>query len=64
MEQGSLRCDVNLSLRPFGQAEFGVRSEMKNVNSFSAAFRAMNYEIKRQAKLLDEGKPVEQETRR
>ena len=64
MQEGSLRCDVNLSLRPVGQKEFGTRCEMKNVNSFRAAVRAMEYEQKRQAQILDEGGIVEQETRR
>lgn len=64
MQEGSLRCDVNLSLRPAGQKEFGTRCEMKNVNSFRAAVRAMEYEQKRQAEILDEGGIVEQETRR
>lgn len=64
MQEGSLRCDVNLSLRPVGQKEFGIRCEMKNVNSFRAAVRAMEYEQKRQAEILDEGGVVEQETRR
>ncbi len=64
MERGQLRCDVNLSLRKFGETEYGTRTEMKNVNSFSAAYRAMKYEIKRQSELLSAGKEVEQETRR
>lgn len=64
MQEGSLRCDVNLSLRPVGQKEFGTRCEMKNVNSFRAAVRAMEYEQKRQAEILDDGGVVEQETRR
>ncbi|MBR5218903.1 MAG: Asp-tRNA(Asn)/Glu-tRNA(Gln) amidotransferase subunit GatB [Clostridia bacterium] len=64
MQEGSLRCDINLSLRPEGQKEFGVRSECKNVNSFRAAVRAMQYEQKRQAEILDAGGEVEQETRR
>jgi len=64
MQEGSLRCDVNVSIRPVGQKEFGTRCEMKNVNSFSAAYRAMQYEEKRQAKVLDEGGTVDQETRR
>ncbi len=64
MQEGSLRCDVNLSIRPVGQEEFGTRCEMKNVNSFRAAVRAMEYEQKRQAEILDEGGVVEQETRR
>ncbi len=64
MQEGSLRCDVNLSVRPEGQKEFGVRSECKNVNSFSAAVRAMKYESDRQIKILESGGEVEQETRR
>lgn len=64
MQEGSLRCDVNLSVRPEGQKEFGVRSECKNVNSFSAAVRAMRYERDRQIKILEAGGEVEQETRR
>ena len=64
MQEGSLRCDVNLSLRPIGTEEFGTRCEMKNVNSFSAAFRAMQFEKKRQAEILDNGGIIEQETRR
>ena len=64
MQEGSLRCDVNLSLRPVGATEFGTRCEMKNVNSFSGAVRAMEYEQKRQAQILDEGGVIEQETRR
>ena len=64
MQEGSLRCDVNLSVRPEGQKEFGVRSECKNVNSFSAAVRAMRYERDRQIKILESGGEVEQETRR
>ena len=64
MQEGSLRCDVNLSVRPEGQKEFGVRSECKNVNSFSAAVRAMKYERDRQIKILESGGEVEQETRR
>ena len=64
MQEGSLRCDVNVSLRPEGTEEFGTRCEMKNVNSFSAAFRAMQFEEKRQAEVLDAGGVIEQETRR
>lgn len=63
MEQGSLRCDVNISLRPEGQAEFGIRAEIKNLNSFRAIERAIEYEEKRQAAILDEGGRVIQETR-
>ena len=63
MEQGSLRCDANLSLRPFGQTEFGTRSETKNVNSLRSVERAIRYEITRQAAVLDAGHRVVQETR-
>ena len=63
MEQGSLRCDVNLSLRPNGQTELGTRSETKNVNSLRSVERAMRYEVTRQAALLDAGERVVQETR-
>lgn len=64
MQEGSLRCDVNVSIMPKGSDKFGTRCEMKNVNSFSGAVRAIEYEIKRQAKILDEGGVVEQQTRR
>ena len=64
MQEGSLRCDVNVSLRPHGQAEYGTRAEMKNVNSFSAAYRAIKFEEKRQTEILEAGEEVAQETRR
>ncbi len=64
MQEGSLRCDVNLSLRPEGQKEYGTRCEMKNINSFRAAVRSMEYEQKRQAEVLDNGGVIDQETRR
>lgn len=64
MQEGSLRCDVNVSVRPEGQKEFGVRSECKNVNSFHAAARAIRYERDRQIAILENGGTVEQETRR
>ena len=64
MQEGGLRADVNVSVRPQGQAEPGVRVEMKNVNSFSAVQRAVMYEAKRQAALLDAGGVPKQETRR
>ena len=64
MQEGSLRCDVNLSVRPLGQKEFGTRTEMKNINSFSAAFRAMEGERKRQIELIEDGGEVVQATRR
>ncbi|HEX8510424.1 MAG TPA: Asp-tRNA(Asn)/Glu-tRNA(Gln) amidotransferase subunit GatB [Propionibacteriaceae bacterium] len=63
MEQGSLRCDANLSLRPHGQTEFGTRTETKNVNSLRSVERAVRYEITRQAALLRAGGRVHQETR-
>jgi aspartyl-tRNA(Asn)/glutamyl-tRNA(Gln) amidotransferase subunit B len=62
MEEGSLRCDANISLRPFGQEKFGTKTEMKNMNSFKGVEHALNYEIQRQTKILDEGKQVIQQT--
>lgn len=64
LQEGSMRADVNLSLRRAGSQEFGTRTEMKNLNSFKAIRRAIENEQERQAELLDAGKPVEQETRR
>ena len=64
MQEGSLRCDVNLSVRLMGSGELGTRTEMKNLNSFKAIARAIGYEAKRQIKLIEEGKRVVQETRR
>ena len=64
MQEGSLRCDVNLSVRPLGSSELGTRTEMKNLNSFKAIARAIDYEAKRQIELIGEGKRVVQETRR
>ncbi|MDL2324758.1 Asp-tRNA(Asn)/Glu-tRNA(Gln) amidotransferase subunit GatB [Ruminococcaceae bacterium OttesenSCG-928-A16] len=64
MEQGNMRADVNVSVRPRGQAEYGTRAEMKNVNSFSAVHRAVLYEANRQIEILSKGGTVEQETRR
>jgi aspartyl-tRNA(Asn)/glutamyl-tRNA(Gln) amidotransferase subunit B len=63
MEEGSLRCEPNLSLRPVGSKELGTKVELKNINSFKFAKAAMEYEIKRQTKVLDEGGKVVQETR-
>ncbi|MBA3528204.1 MAG: Asp-tRNA(Asn)/Glu-tRNA(Gln) amidotransferase subunit GatB, partial [Propionibacteriaceae bacterium] len=63
MEQGSLRCDANISLRPLGQREFGTRTETKNVNSLRSVERAIRYEITRQAAVLTSGGRVHQETR-
>ena len=64
MQEGSLRCDVNLSVRPAGSTELGTRTEMKNINSFKAIARAIAYEARRQIELIEEGKRVVQETRR
>ncbi len=64
MQEGSMRADVNVSVRPIGQKEFGTRSEMKNMNSFKAIYRAINFEAKRQIEILEEGGKVIQETRR
>ncbi len=63
MEQGSLRCDANVSVRPSGQKEFGVKVELKNMNSFRFVEKALEYEIGRQIKLLEEGGTIRQETR-
>ena len=64
MQEGSLRCDVNLSVRPAGSEELGIRTEMKNLNSFKAIARAIDYEAQRQIERIEEGKRVIQETRR
>ncbi|WP_419871769.1 Asp-tRNA(Asn)/Glu-tRNA(Gln) amidotransferase subunit GatB [Candidatus Pristimantibacillus sp. PTI5] len=64
MEEGSLRCDANISLRPYGQKEFGTRAELKNMNSFRGVQRGLEYEQFRQAEILDGGGEVIQETRR
>ncbi|NTU42290.1 MAG: Asp-tRNA(Asn)/Glu-tRNA(Gln) amidotransferase subunit GatB [Nitrospirales bacterium] len=63
MDQGSLRCDANVSIRPVGQKEFGTRTELKNINSFRFVEKALEYEIKRQIKVTEEGGRVIQETR-
>jgi len=63
MQEGSLRCDVNISVRPVGQAEFGTKVEIKNMNSFSAIQRAIEYEIDRQIAALESGEAIVQETR-
>lgn len=64
MEQGSIRCDVNISLAPEGSKELGTRTELKNLNSLKAIARAIEIEIERQEELLDNDEPVVQETRR
>jgi aspartyl-tRNA(Asn)/glutamyl-tRNA(Gln) amidotransferase subunit B len=63
MEQGSLRCDANVSVRPKGQKEFGTRAEVKNINSFRFVEKAIEYETKRQIRVIEEGGTVVQETR-
>ncbi|MCX7724536.1 MAG: Asp-tRNA(Asn)/Glu-tRNA(Gln) amidotransferase subunit GatB [Thermodesulfovibrio sp.] len=63
LEQGSLRCDANVSVRPIGSTEFGVKTEIKNINSFKFVEKALDYEIKRQIKLLQRGEKIIQETR-
>jgi aspartyl-tRNA(Asn)/glutamyl-tRNA(Gln) amidotransferase subunit B len=63
MEEGSFRCDANVSIRPKGQKEFGTRAELKNMNSFRNVQRALEYEIKRQQYLVENGGTVVQETR-
>ncbi len=64
MQEGSVRADVNVSVRPRGQTKFGTRTEMKNVNSFGAVYRAIQYEANRQIEVLENGGVIEQETRR
>lgn len=64
MQEGSLRADVNLSVRPVGQKEFGTRTEMKNINSFKAIARAIAGEYRRQVELIEDGGQVKQQTRR
>ena len=64
MEEGSMRCDVNISIRPFGTEKFGVRTEIKNLNSINNVQKAIEYEVSRHEKLLLKGLSVEQETRR
>ena len=64
MEEGSMRCDANISLRPYGQEEFGVKTELKNLNSFNFVRKGLEYEVARQAKVLRSGGVIQQETRR
>jgi aspartyl-tRNA(Asn)/glutamyl-tRNA(Gln) amidotransferase subunit B len=63
LEEGSFRCDANVSIRPWGQEEFGTRAELKNINSFRFIKQAIEYEIERQAELIEDGGKVIQETR-
>ncbi|NUN65738.1 Asp-tRNA(Asn)/Glu-tRNA(Gln) amidotransferase subunit GatB [Pseudanabaena biceps] len=63
MQEGSLRCDVNISVRPVGQEKFGTKVEIKNMNSFNAIQRAIDFEIHRQIEAIAMGEPIKQETR-
>ncbi len=63
MQEGSLRCDVNISVRPMGESAFGTKVEIKNMNSFSAIQKAIDYEIERQIAAIENGDPIYQETR-
>jgi aspartyl-tRNA(Asn)/glutamyl-tRNA(Gln) amidotransferase subunit B len=63
LEEGNFRCDANVSLRPAGSTEFGSKVEVKNMNSFRAVYRALQFEIERQTKALDAGQRIAQETR-
>jgi len=63
MEEGSLRCDANVSVRPRGQKEFGTKTEIKNVNSFRFVREALEYEIARQVEVIEGGGKIQQETR-
>ena len=64
MEQGGMRCDVNLSVRKKGNTEYGTRTEMKNLNSFKSVARAIEYEANRQIELIEKGEKIVQETRK
>lgn len=64
MEEGSLRCDVNISVRKKGTRKFGVRTEIKNMNSFKSLEKALVYEFKRHVEMVEKNEPIEQETRR
>src|SRR5690606_2562469 len=63
MEEGALRCDANVSVRPVGATEFGVKTEVKNMNSFRSVQRALEYETRRQIEVLERSGEVVQETR-
>lgn len=64
MEEGSMRCEPNISIRPKGSSEFGTKTEIKNLNSFRSVYNGVQYEIERQTKVLERGEKVIQETRR
>jgi aspartyl-tRNA(Asn)/glutamyl-tRNA(Gln) amidotransferase subunit B len=63
MEQGSLRCEPNISVRPLGSEKYGIKTELKNLNSFRSVFLGVNYEAERQARALENGETMRQETR-
>ena len=63
MQDGNFRCDANISIRPAGSPEFGVRTEVKNMNSFRSVYLALNYEVERQRRILEDGGRIVQETR-
>ncbi|QJB57374.1 Asp-tRNA(Asn)/Glu-tRNA(Gln) amidotransferase subunit GatB [Pseudodesulfovibrio sp. zrk46] len=63
LEEGSFRCDANISIRPWGQEEFGTRTELKNLNSFKNILKAIEYEVERQIDLVEDGEKIVQETR-
>lgn len=63
MQEGAFRCDANISLRPFGQKEYGQRVELKNINSFRFVEKALNYEVERQAAMIEAGETIKQQTR-
>lgn len=63
LEEGSFRCDANVSIRPWGQQEYGTRTELKNMNSFRNIQRAIDYEVQRQIDIVEDGEQVRQETR-
>ena len=64
MEEGSMRCDANISIRPYGQEKFGTKTELKNLNSFTFVRKGLEYEEKRQEQVILSGRKIEQETRR
>lgn len=64
MEEGSLRCDANISVRPVGEEKFGTKSEIKNMNSFKALEKALSYERQRHIEMIESGEKIHQETRR
>jgi aspartyl-tRNA(Asn)/glutamyl-tRNA(Gln) amidotransferase subunit B len=63
MQDGSFRCDANISIRPAGSGKYGTRTEIKNMNSFRSVFQALNFEVERQRRVLEAGERVVQETR-